>query len=165
MSKWVTVLVAGFITICLILGSVLTIFSDKPFRAFDFVFLALTVASAWWLVKVIRTPSAQEPQPEPEMSETNTERPTGGWMILGCVLGTFLWAFIWTGVVAPLFELPGLSVKAHFLFIIGIPTISLWIVDKVKAARRKNNAQDSSTAASLAPIEHATTKGKQQINP
>ncbi len=139
MSKWVTILAAGFMSACGLFVSVMTILSTEPFRTAYLIVWALTVASAWWLIQVVRTPTVSEPVAEPMPAQqahaTAPGTPPGGWMILACVFGTLLWSFLWVGVLAPLIGLGGIPVKLHLIFILGIPLVLLWIRDKLKGKR------------------------------
>lgn len=53
--------------------------------------------------------------------------PTGGKVIVLCVVGTLAWSMLWVAGLAPLVGLGGLPVVGHLIVIAGIPVILDWI--------------------------------------
>jgi hypothetical protein len=122
-------------------AAVMLLSSKEPFGFSHLMVWIAALGGVWCLVKVVRTPAIQEVEPEPVVGDANTEQiPVGGRSILAWVLGTLVWAFIWAGLLAPLFGLRELPVKGHLIFIIGIPLGYMWVRDKVKSNRGDKGA-------------------------
>jgi hypothetical protein len=118
MTKWVAVLMAGFVTLVLLSLVAIPFIYGEPIRPSYFILVALFLCSTWWLFRTIKAPSRKVSEPHLAEARIVPARETF-FMLLG-ILGLIPWAFIWVLVIAPLVGLGSLPVKVHLIPVLGI---------------------------------------------
>jgi hypothetical protein len=148
LSKEVTVLVAGFMSLGSLVLVLLPLFGTAPLRPSYVVAVAMFLGSSWWLRSTLSSTSLEdeldselesklhsesEPNSEFEALDKRSVSPAKTAIIFLGVLGIVPWAMIWINFLAPKFGLQHLPVQRQLLFVLGIPAVIAWIAYRLRS--------------------------------